>query len=140
MAYDGEDLNVCMARAFNFNLTTAVTVSGDAWNLCGHLLLQVGGLAGFYFHVAGLRSRPKYMDESGFRRYLRETKKRVLSQRRVPIPNPMGAQLELDRLMSQPWTWMLLPNNCAHFVERVVQAGGSTAGLYFNCPTKEVFR
>lgn len=137
--YQGDDLNMCYARAFDFNVTQAVVVSGDSWNPCGHLMLQVGRVDWSYFHVAGLRSRPKMMNELGFRRYLRENKKRVLSRRAVAITNPEGAQAKLETLMSQRWTWMVLPNNCSSFVEEVVQAGGSSAGLYWNCPAKEGF-
>ncbi|SEK31189.1 hypothetical protein SAMN05216359_101384 [Roseateles sp. YR242] len=140
MAYDGEELNVCMAKAFEFDKTTAVTVSGDTWNPCGHMILQVGAAAPYYFHVAGIRSRPKYMREDGFKRYLKEHKKRVLSRVAVPIKYPEKAQAKVDELMSKPWTWMVLPNNCAGFLESIVQAGGSSAGLYLNCPTLEKFR
>ena len=138
--YEGEQLNACLARAFDFNVTQAVTVSGDTWNPCGHMLLQVGRVNWLYFHVAGVRSRPKFMDESGFQRYLKDNKKRVLSRRPVAIPNPEGAQAKIDELMSKPWTWMVLPNNCSSFLEDIVQAGGSTAGLYWNCPAKERFK
>ena len=138
--YEGDELNTCLARAFDFNVVHAVTVSGDSWNPCGHLLLQVGRVNWSYFHVSGLRNRPKFMNEAGFRRYLRENNKRVLFRRAVAIPDPEGAQAKLEKLMSEPWIWMVLPYNCATFVEQIVQAGGSTAGLYLNCPTAEWFR
>jgi hypothetical protein len=38
-------------------------------------------------------------------------------------------------LLSKPWFWGILPNNCIVFVEEVLQAGGATNfGLYSNCP------
>lgn len=138
--YYGEELNACLARAFDFNVVEAVVVSGDSWNFCGHMLLRVGADP-YYFHTDGNPyARPKFMRELGYRRYLREHKKRELSRRAVPIPDPMGAQAKLDELMAHKWVWLLLPNNCANFVEDIVRAGGSKAGLYFNCPAKEAFR
>jgi hypothetical protein len=38
------------------------------------------------------------------------------------------------------WSWWVLPYNCASFVEDVVRAGGSKAGLYFNCPVSKRLR
>ena len=138
--YEGDELNVCMARAFDFNITTAIVVSGDALNPCGHMMLKVGGVNGYYFHTAGgIHARPKFMQEAGFQRYLRECRKRVISRRPIAITDPMAAQAKLDELMSKKWTWMIVPNNCASFVEEIVRAGGSDAGLYFNCPTAEAF-
>lgn len=84
--------------------------------------------------------RPHYMQELGFRRYLRENGKRVLSQRSVKTTRPEAAQFKLDQLMSKRWLWLMAPNNCASFLEEVVQAGGSTADLYLNCPTLERFK
>jgi hypothetical protein len=139
--YEGDELNMCLARAFDFNTTTAIVVSGTFPNPCGHMVLKVGGADGHYFHTAGgAYSRPKFMRELGFQRYLRENKKRVLSRRPVPITDPIAAQAKLDQLMATPWRWLVLPNNCASFVEEVVQAGGSNAGLYFNCPRAEAFK
>lgn len=139
MAYDGEHLNVCMAQAFDFSNTSAVTVSGDKWNPCGHMLLNVGGPAGFYFHVADLRSQPKYMTYHGFERYLKETRKAVLRRMMIHIRSPKAAHARLDERLSKPWLWAVLPNNCVAFVEDVVKAGGADNFLYFNCPAKESF-
>lgn len=55
------------------------------------------------------------------------------------IPDPDAAHKKLEELLAKQWTWFVLPNNCASFVEDVVKAGGSNAGLYFNCPTRERF-
>ncbi|UXH80109.1 hypothetical protein [Roseateles amylovorans] len=138
--YDGEELSMCLPQAFDWAHTTAVVVSGDSWNPCGHMLLKVGDGAPFYFHVAGPYMRPQYMRELDFRRYLRESRKTVLSQRPVKITKPDAAQFKLDQLMSKKWLWLMAPNNCASFLEEIVQAGGSTAGLYLNCPTLERFK
>ena len=48
--------------------------------------------------------------------------------------------LKLEQLAAAKWFWGVLPHNCASFVEEVVRAGGSSAGLYFNCPARERFR
>src|SRR6516162_4363215 len=63
MVYEGQPMNVCNAELFNFGDTYAVVVSGGGANahgteklnkfICGHLLLNVGGQGGRYFHVAG---------------------------------------------------------------------------------------
>lgn len=139
--YQGDELNACMRRPFDFRVTTAIVVSGDTGNFCGHMLLKVGpGAEGYYFHTAGgIHARPKMMTELGYRRYLRETRKRELYRRAVEIKNPEKAQEKIDELMAKPWLWLMLPNNCANFVEEIVQAGGSEAGLYLNCPAWENF-
>jgi hypothetical protein len=137
--YTGEIMLQCV-QPFNFTQTFAVVVSGDTWNPCGHMLLNTGGQAGWYFHVAAVRGKPRFMRESGFQRYLKEHKKRELRRTFIPIPNPDGANAKLEELLAKQWTWFVLPNNCASFVEDVVKAGGSDAGLYSNCPTREVFR
>ena len=82
-----------MAEAFDF--TSAMVVSGDAWNPCGHMLLKVGAADGYYFHVAGPYVRRKFMQELGFLRYLRENRKLVLSRRPVDIKNPQGPRQSL---------------------------------------------
>lgn len=117
-----------------------MVVSGDGPNYCGHLILNVGGVGGMYFHVAGeWRTFPREMAEDGYRRYLKEHGKSELKRFSVTISNPMGAMLKLEELLSAKWTWGVLPHNCASFVEDIVQAGGSKAGLYSNCPALEKF-
>jgi len=138
MAYDGDYMTFC--AAFDFSRTYAVTVSGAAWNPCGHLLLNTGGRGGYYFHVAEVRGRPKYMRQSGYERYLKENEKKELSRVSVKVPDPAAANRKLEELLLKKWTWFVLPNNCASFVEDVVQAGGSKAGLYSNCPARETFK
>lgn len=56
------------------------------------------------------------------------------------FPTLRGAHGKLEQLLAAQWSWFVLPNNCASFVEDVVRAGGSTAGLYSNCPSREQFK
>ena len=79
------------------------------------------------------------MDGPGYQRYLDDSGKKELKRFEVLIRKPQAAMLKLEELLAVKWTWGVLPNNCASFVEEIVQAGGSTAGLYFNCPTLEDF-
>ena len=139
MAYEGETMIQCPVDPYNFSNTFAVVVSGDGPNFCGHLILNTGGRGGAYFHVAGLRTEPKQMSEKGYHRYLKETAKKELKRFKIKIAKPNGAMLELEKLMSAKWTWGVLPHNCASFVEDIVSAGGSSAGLYSNCPALENF-
>ena len=139
MAYEGGVMLACPATAFDFTKSYAVVVSGDGPNFCGHLILNVGGIGGMYFHVTGVRTFPRQMTEDGYRRYLKENGKKELKRFSVTMSNPMKAMLKIEELLSVTWTWGILPHNCASFVEDVVQAGGSTAGLYSNCPALEKF-
>ena len=139
-SYEGEVMHQCMIRPFDFEHTHAVVVSGDKWNPCGHAILNAGGFAGWYFHVAGRYIVPRYMRPNDYKRYLTENGKHEIRRTVVKIPNPIGAHRKLEELLSTPWFWGGLPHNCASFLEAVVQAGGSKAGLYFNCPTLEAFR
>ena len=140
MAYEGDRMNACPTIPYNFAETYAVVVSGDGPNFCGHLMLRVGldGSA-MYMHVAGMRTEPRQMNESGYQRYLSDTGKRELKRFRVKISRPNQAMLELEQLLFVKWMWGLLPHNCASFVEKIVAAGGSSAGLYLNCPSLEKF-
>lgn len=139
MAYEGELLMMCPANPFDFSNTYAVVVSGDGPNFCGHLILNVGGVTGFYFHVAGGHTEPHVMAYDGYGRYLRENGKKEPRRFKVTISNPIAAMLKLEQLTSEKWTWGVLPHNCASFVEDVVKAGGSASGLYSNCPALENF-
>jgi hypothetical protein len=123
--------------SFNFAQTYAVVVSGASWNPCGHLILNVGGVGGWYFHVAGIRTVPRYMNEQNYRRYLKENGKSELRRSKVVITSGNASMTRLEELLAATWTWGVLPHNCASFVEEVVQAGGSMAGLYSNCPARE---
>jgi hypothetical protein len=141
MAYNGELLDICRAQMFNWNQVYVVVVTGDAFNPCGHAILNVGGIQGFYFQVAPpWISRPRYMTEAGYQRYLKENDKTELKRQYVQLPKPKQAQAELDRLLSETWTWLVLPNNCASFVERIIAAGGSSLSVWWNCPSREVWQ
>ncbi|MCB2262984.1 MAG: hypothetical protein LGR52_08610 [Candidatus Thiosymbion ectosymbiont of Robbea hypermnestra] len=136
--YDGDHINFC--RVFDFSRAYAVVVNGAWWNPCGHMLLNTGGKGGWYFHIAEVRGLPKFMNEAGYQRYLKENNKREIRRTYVKIKDPAASNRKLEELLSKPWTWFLMPNNCAGFVEEVLQAGGTSAGLYSNCPTAETFR
>ena len=139
MAYFGEILRFCPAKAYDFKNTYAVVVSGDKINPCGHLLLNLGGSVGTYFHVAGIITKPRLMTQTGYERYLRENKKSELKRFKINISHSDKAMMKLEELMSKTWLWGVLPHNCASFVEEIVKAGGSAAGLYSNCPALESF-
>jgi hypothetical protein len=138
-AYIGDIMYHSLDGTLDFENTYVVVVSGALWNPCGHMLLNTGGYGGWYFHVAERKGNPRFMRENGYRRYLQEHERHELRRTRVHVPNPQGAQRKLDELLAKQWSWFLLPNNCASFVEDVVRAGGSSAGLYFNCPSLEHF-
>ena len=138
MAYEGINLYECATTLYPWGHTYVVVVSGSSWNPCGHTILNVGGVNGHYLHIAGDGyARPYYMDAKGYQRYLSENKKKELSRQYVKVPKPLKAQQRLDELAAKPWLWMVLPNNCASFVEKILQAGGAEGGLYSNCPAME---
>lgn len=137
MAYEGDRVTYCPVTRYDFANTYAVVVSGSGPNFCGHQILNLGGL---YFHVAGVHAEPLMMTDVGYQRYLKETRKKELQRYRVMVRDHDAAMFKLEQLLSRKWRWGGLPNNCATFVEEIVQAGGSSAGLYFNCPTVERFR
>lgn len=135
MSYDGEVMNAGGALDIDLSRARVVAVSGDGPNVCGHMLLYAPGRGGgYYFHVAVLHGYPKYMSAAGYRRYLRESGKRELRRVPVPIPDPDAARRKLEELMSQTWTWLVVPNNCVAFVEEVIPAGGGTWASASNCP------
>lgn len=144
MGYQGDVLTFCPAD-MDFNTVYAVIVSGDFPNPCGHALLFVPNSSaiasdhGYYLQVSEAYGFPKIMDTAGYARYLSENGKKELSRYAVPIKDPAGAYNKLIDLMGKKWAWLVLPNNCAAFVEDVVKGGGSTAGLYSNCPKAEKF-
>ena len=135
MAYEGEQLNACGIVRVDFNEAFAVAVSGSGPNVCGHLLFFTPASGGYYFHVAGeLRGYPRYMDEAGYKRYLRENNKTELKRVRVDLPNPDGATLFIEDTLAEKWTWLVLPHNCVTFVEGVISAGGGNWSSGSNCP------
>jgi hypothetical protein len=138
MAYDGEHVYQCNRYWYPWHRTYAVIVSGAKWNACGHAILNLGGPGGDYFHIAGkFRVRPWHMAQAGYERYLFEQEKREIVRQYIPINKPALAQAKLEELTATTWIWGVLPHNCASFVEEIIQAGGSDAGLYLNCPTLE---
>jgi len=66
MAYQGEILNACGIVNVDLKDAEVVAVSGDGPNLCGHLLFYTASSGGLYFHVAGLRAYPRFMNQNGF--------------------------------------------------------------------------
>jgi hypothetical protein len=131
MAYRGEHLYHCAAVPFDWRSAHLVVVSGSGINLCGHAVVNAGG---YYFHIDGLNDFPWYMSELGYQRYLKENEKRELRRLRVNLPKPDGAQRKLEQLSAQRWRWMILPHNCASYVEEIFEAGGSKVSILSNCP------
>ena len=138
MAYEGEELNFCPSQMFDFTKAAAVIVSGDGPNIWGHMLLNTGGATGMYFQVAGVLTRPRYMDEAGYQRYLEETGKTELRRIPVFIRNPAASQLKLEELLNQKWRWGAVVHNCETFVEDIILAGGGPLIHHgvFSLPTK----
>jgi hypothetical protein len=131
MAYKGEHLNQCNRVPFDWANTSLVIVSGTFPNPCGHAIANAGH---YYFHVDGAHGYPWYMGHAGYMRYLRENGKKELRRTRISLPNPEGAQRKLEQLTARKWTWLIVPNNCASFVEEVFAAGGSRVSSWSNCP------
>ncbi len=141
MAFEGELLNQCSTLGLDFSSAKIVAVSGDGPNFCGHMLIAFGPVSGGFntcFHVAGLYSRPRYMSEEGFQRYLKETGKQQLNTMFLNLPKPIGAQNYLCGLMAKKWIWGVIPNNCVAFVEEIVLAGGAEWSSRTNCPAVAV--
>ena len=142
----GADILDYKPSDLDFSVVYAVVVTGDFPNPCGHALLFVPKAFpvypdnGSYFQGAGVYTYPRVMNPEGYRRYLRETGKSEITRYAVPLKDPNAALLKLVDLMGKKWLWLVLPHNCAAFVEEVVSAGGSTAGLYSNCPKFEKFK
>lgn len=145
MAYEGEVLTYSPGD-LDWNVVYAVVVSGTFPNPCGHALLfvpsayAISSSAGSYFQVAGANGLPRILSQKGYLRYLKENKKKEITRYQVSLTDPDGAVNRLIDLMQKQWRWMVLPNNCAAFVEDVCSAGGSSAGLYSNCPRLERFK
>jgi hypothetical protein len=135
--YEGDAMILCPLHATDFRHTCAVVVSGDGINACGHTLLHVGD--SWHVHIAGFYKAPKFMHEDGYKRYLKENGKREIRRWLINLPNPREAHRKLDELIAKPWLWGIVAHNCASFVEEVLQAGGSKAGVYLNCPIAEPF-
>jgi hypothetical protein len=133
--YIGEVMNACGAVSADFSDTNIVAVTGDFPNPgCGHLLLNTGSGGGYYFHVIERKGYPRYMNGTGYSRFLKESGKSELNRLNIAIPDQNGALTKLESLMSNTWTWWVLPNNCVSFVEEVLDAGGSDWSSITNCP------
>lgn len=113
---------------------SVVGVSGSGPNVFGHGLLCVRG---YYFHVdqAGFGKYPKWMDQKGFERYLKENNKKEWFRCKIKyVPNPQGAMHKLKQLLKTSWVWGIVPHNCVAFAEAIVQAGGSKIEFESNLP------
>jgi hypothetical protein len=140
MAYDGEVVYQCLPVTYFAHDVQVVIVSGDGMNVCGHAL-PYSGFSRRYFHVgAGIHEVPRTMNEQQFQRYMREHGKREIHRYRVVLTDPLAAHRKVEQLLSEKWFWGGLPHNCVHFAEQVVTAGGSHAGMWFNCPRAEYFK
>jgi hypothetical protein len=138
MAYEGDELLFCPRDMFDFSKAAAVIVSGDGPNIWGHMLLNTGGSGGVYFQVAGVVTRPRFMNEAGYQRYLNETGKRELKRIPVFISKPEASQLKLEQLLNEKWRWGAVVHNCETLVEEIIMAGGGPKlhhGL-FSLPTQ----
>jgi len=137
--YEGAGMILCPLEVRDFQHVCAVIVSGHRVNPCGHTLLHIGKSWSWHVHIAGPYKLPKFIPESHYMRYLKENGKREVRRWEIKLPNPKGAHEKLHELMEKPWFWGVVAHNCTSFAEEVVQAGGSNAGQYFNCPIAEPF-
>lgn len=135
--YSGEIMLRSILKPSDFKHACAVIVSGAGANFCGHTLLHT--THDWYFHVSGHYDYPKFMNEGGYQRYLKENAKREIRRWLVPIRDPAAAHRKLEELLAKQWFWGGAVHNCVSFVEEVVNAGGSNAGMLINCPTAEPF-
>jgi hypothetical protein len=134
MAYEGEELTFCPVNPFLTGGAYAVVVSGDGPNYWGHMLLFSAAPRGTYFQVAGRKTCPRYMNEVGYRRYLSESGKTELRRFPLHMKDAAAAHRQLEELLSKPWRWWGVVNNCETFVEEIVAAGGGRTihqGLFY---------
>jgi hypothetical protein len=137
MSYSGEIMDQCGVIEIDCSSVAVVAVRGDGPDGCSHLLIHTGpARGGYYFYVTELHGYPRYMNEIGYRRYLRETGKTEIRRRNLTLPDPQGASRYLEKLMASKWTWLVAPDDCVAFVEEVIRAGGGTWGFYSNCPDR----
>ncbi len=134
MSYEGEALNQCNTALFQRKTFALVVVSGARMNPCGHMLLNFGGRGGYYAHVSEVLGHPKYMDATGYARYLKENKKTELYREGLRIPKELDAIKKIEELLSKSWLWGGLVHNCADFIDQVVEAGGGSVFFPLNCP------
>lgn len=135
--YSGEIMIRSMLTPSDFEHACAVIVTGDGLNFCGHTLIHTKH--DWYFHVSGRYDYPRFMHEDGYKRYLKENEKREIRRWIVPIRDPAAAHRKLEELLAKQWFWGGAVHNCVSFVEEIVRAGGSKAGMMMNCPRAEPF-
>ena len=140
MGYKGEKMLAWPAELFGFPDTSAVVVGGRGPNFCGPLILNAGEVSGNSFHVGGVVTEPRRMDEQGYQGYLRENGKTELHRFKVNLTDFNSAMLKLEQLLAARAVWRVLPHNCASFVQEIVSAGRDRAGLISNCPALEKFQ
>lgn len=117
----------------HFQRVEAVVVSGDGPNLCGHMLLQIDD---WYFHVSAVYSYPRFLHADDFPRYLTENGKTEIFRVQRQLLNPHAARNKLATLLRAKWLWLIIPNNCADFVEEIIAAGENDLAILSNCPTR----
>lgn len=115
-------------------------------NICGHVLLYIGGGMGHYFHLPGigvpdggnrqssLYQHPHYFPASEYEKYLTLDEKVEIGRYRMGIPRQEEARKQLEVACTEKRVYLLLPQNCVTFVEEILRAGGN----YYNlnqCPT-----
>lgn len=135
MSYSGRKLTACEVGLFeaksDFHF---VLVSGMKVNPCHHALLNIGGLTGYYVHIGEWISKPYFMNQGEYKRYLIENDKVELKRRYIHVPRPAQALLGLEKMLSETWVWWVIANNCVTFVEKIVNAGGAHFSVSLNCP------
>ncbi len=141
IGFEGEEVWKVPLRLnqIDFRKVYVVAVTGTFPNPCGHAILNIGGPSGWYIHIAGVYRKPLVMNEQGYRRYLAEAGKSEIRRWTVYLQNPNAARAALNNLLYKKWLWGVLPHNCVSFIEQIVRAGGSKAGMYSNCPSRENF-
>lgn len=132
--FDGNVLGAAASpvRPEDFKHTCVVVVTGDRINLCGHALLHVGN--SWYFHTSGAWHYPRFLTETGYQNYLHKAGKRELKRWPVQLPAPEGAYKKLLELLRTQWKWSPHEKNCVAFIETIVRAGNSDAGMLVHCP------
>jgi len=131
---DGRDLEGCDINFFRYKEFYLIIVSGATYNPCGHALLNIGGEGGFYVHIPARNQRPKILTESQYKTYLHARQKTEILRHHVRIGFPENALRYLENLMVMPWDYNVAFNNCAHFVEKVIKAGGGHINMGLHCP------
>jgi hypothetical protein len=133
--YEGEALNMAGVRQTDFSESVIVAVRGSGRHPRDHLLIHGGERRGYYHHLAAVHDCPRYMDEPGYARYLKESGRAEVRRVKVTLANPAGARRYLTKLLAERWIWGALPPDGTVFVERIVKAGGGDWGGSRDHPT-----